>query len=532
MTWRAAPTRREITLVLFSLTVFILFYNLDTSFRLLGVDPVASQSALLNKFGLSKSIIGPDGRRPPGWRDPLENEIFGEWGWEQGQVAGDGAEREKIKGADKHGALWMGKAKTGAGEDQLIFGDGQASNAFTNWGDNVPQSRLVKHVPGYSIIDSVIIVNGTFFLVTDNPSTFPTLGSISSSNENAEEPPRPEDWQIIGTNEAKKLGTFGASIPGVSWIATDDDPNNHTLFSFWRTYASLDPAIDSQGRTTLPLPRRLIWPYIPFFTVRWPDPDISGFPRIRSKTGVDGLTAKAAFPSVVQWYAEDWADFSRMQIPYVFERVVITDRAAAARASSALPVFSAPFEGLTPISTFWWEPIRKAMANFVRAVDEHKGKPLPPVVTYMTAQDKGGVVLRDQDHRTLVMSLKKMGKQHGYEVNVVPSSAKWFERMWILARTTVLVGAHGTHLADSYYMRRSPHTTLIEFFPEGEYVRDNELTCRSIGTQYIAWSNNEKLSSDTLSSNGLSGDEGRARTISVDAALVIQAIRDEIISAS
>lgn len=149
MSWRAPPTRREITLVLFSLTVFILFYNLDTSFRFLGVDPVASQSALLNKFGLSKSIIGADGRRPPGWRDPLETEIFGEWGWEQGQVAGDGAEREKVKGADtKYGAIWMGKDKTGAGEDQLIFGEGKASNTFMNWGDHVPQTKLVKHVPG------------------------------------------------------------------------------------------------------------------------------------------------------------------------------------------------------------------------------------------------------------------------------------------------------------------------------------------------------------------------------------------------
>lgn len=126
-----------------------------------------------------------------------------------------------------------------------------------------------------------------------------------------------------------------------------------------------------------------------------------------------------------------------MHIPFVFERVVIIDRAAAARASTVLPIFAAPFEGLNPVSTYWWEPIRKALANAVRAADERKGKPLPPVVTYMTAQGKGGVVLRDQDHRTLVMSLKKMGKQYGYEVNIVPSNAKWFERMWILARTTV-----------------------------------------------------------------------------------------------
>lgn len=148
MGWKSPPSRRELTLVLFSLTVFILFYNLDTSFRLLGVDPSVSQGALLNKFGHRKGIIGADGRRPPGWRDPLEGQIFGEWGWEEGQVAGDGAEREKLKGADKYGAVWLGKAKAGAGENQEIFGERMAGDTFMHWGEEVPKTRLVKHVPG------------------------------------------------------------------------------------------------------------------------------------------------------------------------------------------------------------------------------------------------------------------------------------------------------------------------------------------------------------------------------------------------
>lgn len=64
---------------------------------------------------------------------------------------------------------------------------------------------------GYTILDSVIIVNGTFFVVTDDPSAFPTLGSISSSQEDNDEPPVQEEWQIVTTEEAKQLGTFGAS---------------------------------------------------------------------------------------------------------------------------------------------------------------------------------------------------------------------------------------------------------------------------------------------------------------------------------
>jgi hypothetical protein len=149
MSWRSPPNRREITLSLFSLTVFILFYNLNTSFRFLGVDPAATESALLSKLGFRKGIIGTDGRRPPGWRDPLEEEIFGEWGWEEGQVAGNGEEREKTKGeaGDKYGAIWLGKAKTG-GSTQETFGDGTASEAFIQWEDQVPKTSVLQHVPG------------------------------------------------------------------------------------------------------------------------------------------------------------------------------------------------------------------------------------------------------------------------------------------------------------------------------------------------------------------------------------------------
>lgn len=171
-----------------------------------------------------------------------------------------------------------------------------------------------------------------------------------------------------------------------------------------------------------------------------PDPDIPGFPRIRTKTGVDELAAKAAFPFLSLWYSDDWDDLSRMHIPYVLERVVVADRGVAARASGNSPVFSPPFEDLTPQSAHWWEPIRQNMVNFAQGPDGKKAVTavVKPVVTYLSTQEKGaGPRLRDEDHRSLVLNLKKMGKQHGYEVNVVPATAKWADRMRVLVRSTV-----------------------------------------------------------------------------------------------
>ena len=45
------PTRREVTLILFSLTVFILSYNLEASLQLVGVKPAKLSGSYLSAIG-------------------------------------------------------------------------------------------------------------------------------------------------------------------------------------------------------------------------------------------------------------------------------------------------------------------------------------------------------------------------------------------------------------------------------------------------------------------------------------------------
>ena len=52
-TWSAPPTRREFTLVLFSLTIFVLSYNLEASLGLVGVHPQRLSSSYLSAVGES-----------------------------------------------------------------------------------------------------------------------------------------------------------------------------------------------------------------------------------------------------------------------------------------------------------------------------------------------------------------------------------------------------------------------------------------------------------------------------------------------
>jgi hypothetical protein len=146
MTWTAPPDRREITLILFTVSVFIFSYNLDISLRLLGLDP-STQGAVFSKLGLGgTTAIDKDGRKPLGWRDSLENTVFGDWAWDEGHVAGSGAERSQEKGTGRYGAQWLGRSETGDVSGD-IFGRTSVHDVLDRW-DSVPMTKVVKHTPG------------------------------------------------------------------------------------------------------------------------------------------------------------------------------------------------------------------------------------------------------------------------------------------------------------------------------------------------------------------------------------------------
>lgn len=156
MRWTAPPERREIVLVLVSITAYFLAYNIETSLSYVGIDPVAAQGAVFRRIGLGKTkVLGRDGRKPPGWRDSLENEIFGSWAWDEGHIAGDGAERSQPKGSGRHGAQWI-ERRVARELDSKRFGDDTVNDSFLRWKEDIPLVSVVKHVPGMPFIASSV----------------------------------------------------------------------------------------------------------------------------------------------------------------------------------------------------------------------------------------------------------------------------------------------------------------------------------------------------------------------------------------
>jgi hypothetical protein len=135
MRWIAPPERREIALVLISLTVYFLAYNFEMSVEFLGIDPVTTHQVVFGGLGL-KTLIGKDGRKPPGWRDPLEMDVYGDWDWDEGHTASDG-----------HPVVGNHVPPSWGWKDER-YGKLTVNDALQRWEGDIPQTQLLKHAPG------------------------------------------------------------------------------------------------------------------------------------------------------------------------------------------------------------------------------------------------------------------------------------------------------------------------------------------------------------------------------------------------
>ncbi|KAK6981036.1 protein transporter SEC24, partial [Favolaschia claudopus] len=380
--------------------------------------------------------------------------------------------------------MWVDKREVGSLTSPSL-GESTVDQAFWRWGNDIPRAILRKHVPGYTVIDNVILFNGSMNIVTDENDLFPPLQHmVLSTDLNV--------WKTITPQQAReRIGSFGGRIRGVTWMAADSSPHNSTLFALWRTYSALDSGIDVDGATKLAPPRRLIYPYYGFFTDPNPEHADVTTRRQRVVNGIHPQLVKAAFPFMTVMYYEDWEDYHAMQVPFVIERLVVADRSAAQYGVRAQePIYASAFK-VNGASEHWWEPIRRSLATYFEAYG--KDAPTTKVVTYVQRQSHThGLRLSDKDHLALVDALHKLERDHGYEVHIVSNideEMSWSERMRAIARSSMMIGVHDSDLVDSMYMQRTPHTTLLEFFPPQTFSREQEIVASSVGIRYIAWRN-------------------------------------------
>ncbi|KAI5115650.1 hypothetical protein M0805_002772 [Coniferiporia weirii] len=374
-----------------------------------------------------------------------------------------------------------------------------------SWRDHLPESEIIAHVPGWTIFDRLYALNGTLFVVTSTPHTVPERYLMTSSGIevlHGEENklarlPTDKDMRIVSPDEAQRLfGMHSATrLEGVSFFI--NDPKQFVshyyhwaaelLFGMWRTYSSLDLSITADGYTTLPLPKRMLFSHL-------------GNSKWRDYAGMNQWVTRGAFPSLGMEFQEDWEDRAAMQTLFVFDRVVLADRAAASEGEQCQKTWrtaSNAFE--LDGSPNWWAPIRRNVLEFSGLSADWILGPDPGtlsenqkfVITYVSRQEWGRRMLRQADHEKLVDELYKLRDMYGYEVNVVSmDKLSRAEQFQLAGRTTIMMGVHGNGLTSLVWMRPTLRSTVIEFFIPQGLAFDYEYTTRALGmVHYGVWDN-------------------------------------------
>lgn len=399
----------------------------------------------------------------------------------------------------------------------------------------VPNTRVVSHVPGWTIFDNLFVFNGTVFVVTDFPSSIPNRLTITSTavdifnGEDAvnSRTPGNREMRVVSTDQAQRL--FGSSaelMDGVTWLV-NDPPQFVThyyhwaaelFFGFWRTYSSLDTSIDEMGKSTLPALRRIFFAHV--------DAD-----HWRDYALMNQWILRSAFPSLTTEYSYDWEDRAAMGRPIMLDRVIFTDRAAAMQGKHFTSTGRTASEpSVLPGSEHWWSTIR---ANVVRVcgLDPNVVGDMEqtPVITYISRQEWGRRMLIQEDHERLVEELYKLRDSFGYEVNVVSmDKLSRAEQFALAARTTIMMGVHGNGLTSLLWMRPSPRATVMEFFFPGGFARDYEYTTRALGmVHYGFWGDQYFTSPATPEQAYPPGFQGTS--IPIDGAVVARLCHERLL---
>ncbi|KIK91684.1 hypothetical protein PAXRUDRAFT_617656 [Paxillus rubicundulus Ve08.2h10] len=369
----------------------------------------------------------------------------------------------------------------------------------------IPTTRIVSHVPGWTIFDNLYLLNGTVFIVSDEPKQVPdrkTIISTAVKIDNgdvavASRLPTDRELRVISTDDARELfGTSPALIDGATWIVNDPPQfithyyhwSAELFFGFWRTYSSLDPFIPANGSSSLPAPRR-VW-FAHADADHWRDYAL-----------MNQWVLRSAFPSLSAEYSADWQDRAEMGRPVMLDRVIFSDRAAAMNGAEFLRTGRIASEAFDlPGSVHWWNTIRSEVIKF-SGLDGQIGAGTThnPVITYISRQEWGRRMLIPEDHEKLVGELYNLRDKYGYEVNVVSmDKLSRVEQFQLAARTTIMMGVHGNGLTSLVWMKPSPRATVIEFFYPGGFAHDYEYTTRALGmVHYGVWGDKTFTHPDT-----------------------------------
>ncbi|KAJ7599181.1 hypothetical protein C8J56DRAFT_916015 [Mycena floridula] len=360
------------------------------------------------------------------------------------------------------------------------------------------------HSHGFTLFNELYLRNGTFYILTSDPSVFPEKRALIARplevGRKHDLEPTDQELQFLDPADANAiLGNHVMRIAGLSVVLYDPDQFMHhfyhwwgeILLGFWRVYSKLSMEEDG-SIVALPFPERFLMPFVSRGT--W-----------RDRAGVSGPLMRAGFPRASIEESDYWDDLLRLNVTMVFDRAMVINRETAHRH---------PFGGVwykmaagtwnVTVRDRFWEPVRestlKNLLGYVPRLDERGSVIAPPaaissrpIVTYISRQGAGRRLLA-QDHDLLVQALMELEVEGLCDVHVVQMERLSLqEQLALVSRSTILLGVHGNGLTHQLWMPPSALSTTIEIFIPQGYVFDYEFLARNMGHRHYAIWNSSYL---------------------------------------
>lgn len=312
----------------------------------------------------------------------------------------------------------------------------------------------------------MLVANGTFFVVSDDPSRLPGLQFVLSAWNDADGKrpsssiPSENEIRVINRKTVGQLmGASASLVAGTTWIYNEPyvcmclepagglkSSHSHLIdvdgswpLAFLRAHYMQDHR--STNSAILLPPKRLVLSQIHSEKIRH-DPAFSSLPRL-------------LFPGLGVLYTEDWKDYTDSRRPFLFEHVVIIDRGAAARQNSGGVAqggesidnktevldlqLGTPFDSFRDIGGLWWNRWRHLLAQNANLEANIEGSKTGKTVITLVQDHNGqrGRLSSDSDTK-LRAELATMKIEEDYEINYV----KWNEtnlvdQLDLALRTTV-----------------------------------------------------------------------------------------------
>ncbi|WRT70473.1 uncharacterized protein IL334_007471 [Kwoniella shivajii] len=374
------------------------------------------------------------------------------------------------------------------------------SKTVNRWADlyvaeaDFPETKYMSGVAGFNYFHNLYSANGTFIIVTSDPSTLPEYGISGILSGLADPADKYHNHQaaeedrimVVSPEEAKErmlLGKAAIRKSGVSLMFADIREGEHQssflnhYYHFGEMFLGLWRVVTAAGE--IELPSRLIYKAQ---SVDW-----------RDRPGITTWFQQAVLPEAEIEEANIFEDRRKSGVTYLFDKIAIADRWAAHRIGVNVKYWNKAIADLPllDVPKTWMDPLRDQIKRLAIAegCEVKRENSKVPTVLYINRQLTSRRLI-DHDAQELVEEMEKLQAEGVIEFhNEYMEKLPRVEQFCLAMRSDVMFAVHGNGLSHQLWMR--PGSAVMEIMPVTGFARDYAILGEMMGHEYYAIHYNE-----------------------------------------